>query len=783
MRQYRGGVGRRISGADTVRGVLLAMGLVLFGAVAPQAQAQSENYSFSSIAIEGNQRIETPTILRYVDIARGEAVTAGQLNDAYQSLINSGLFESVELVPSGNRLVIRVEEFPTINVINFEGNRRINDETLAGVVDSQPRRVYSPSQAEADAAAIAEAYRQSGRFSAAVNPVIIERSDNRVDLVFEIREGRVIEIERLSFVGNRDFSDRRLRRVLETKQAGLLRRLIQRDTFLEERIEFDKQVLRDFYASRGYVDFRILSVTSEFSRERNAFFLTFRIEEGQSFDFGQLTASSDLPEIDPAEYRALLTIRPGVTYSPTLLDRAIARMERYAIQQGLNFIRVDPQITRNPETRTLDVDFQIVQGERVFVERIDIEGNTTTLDRVIRRQFNTVEGDPFNPRAIRQSAERIRALGFFGRADVETREGTRPQSVIVDVDVEEQPTGSLGFGLSYGTDQGVGASVNFSETNFLGRGQTLRFSIESGTSSQDSELTFIEPAFLDRDLELGLSLSYRTTTDDEFASYDTKRIRFSPSLEFPVSEYGRLGVRYFVAEDEISNVSGNLSPVIAADEGSAISSGIGYTYSFDTRGRGLDPTRGVVLRFSQDVAGLGGDQEYIKTTALAGVERKILNEEVTLRAEIEGGALTMLSGESRVSDRFFLSSRQMRGFEYLGLGPREQNGIDEDDALGGNFYSVARIEAAFPLGLPEEYGISGGVFADFGSVWGLDYESGFGSPDSSQFDDEFAIRSAIGFSVFWDTAIGPLRFNFSKALQKEDYDRERNFDLTIQTRF
>ncbi|MEM6407953.1 MAG: outer membrane protein assembly factor BamA [Pseudomonadota bacterium] len=739
--------------------------------------AQAQNLTVTAVQIEGNQRIEDATVLSFLDLPRGGVVSAAQLNDALQRLQGSGLFERVELVPAGSTLVVNVTEFPTINRVNIEGNRRLSDEDLLPLLQSQSRRVYNPTTAEADAATLTEGYRQAGRIAATVTPRIIRRSNNRVDLVFEVVEGRVVEVERISFVGNRAYSDRRLRRVVESKQAGLFRGLVQSDTFIADRIAFDRQLLRDFYLSRGYVDFQVISDAPELTRQRDAFFLTFRIQEGQQFRFGSITTVSDLPSIDPDEFQAVNRIKEGSIYSPVRIENTITRMERLAIQKGLDFIRVEPRITRNDAELTLDIEFQVVRGPRVFVERIDIEGNATTLDRVIRRQFRTVEGDPFNPREIRDAAERIRALNYFTTADVNTRQGSGPDQVIVDVDLEETTTGSLGFGVSYGSENGVGFNVSFSERNFLGRGQILSFSFDTGSDTQDTSLSFVEPAFLGRDLRFGFDVFYRTT-DSDLADFDTQNIGFRTSLGFPISENGRLRLSYSLSEDEIDNVSSDLTPIIARDAGKAITSSIGYQYSYDTRRTGLNPNAGVLLRFGQEFAGIGGDREYILTTALASAQTRVAREEVTLRAELEVGGLSMLSGNSRVTERFFLGSRRMRGFDSDGVGPRDLGSLNQD-ALGGNFFAVARFEAEFPLGLPEEYGISGGAFLDVGSLWGLDDVNGA----TGIVDDSANLRAAIGVSIFWDTQIGPLRFNFSEALVKEPYDETRSFDLTVFTRF
>ncbi|MDP5336755.1 MAG: outer membrane protein assembly factor BamA, partial [Paracoccaceae bacterium] len=737
-----------------------------------------------ALQIDGTQRIETATILNYAGIARGQTVSAAELNDAYQRILASGLFEEVMLEPRGNTLVISVTEFPTINQISFEGNRRLKTEVLETVVQSQSRRVFNPSTAERDAAAIADAYAQAGRLAASVNPRIIRRSDNRVDLVFEIFEGGLVEIERIGFVGNRVFSDSRLRRVLETKQAGLLRALIQRDTFVADRIEFDKQVLQDFYFSRGYVDFRTTAVNSQLARERDGFFVTFNVEEGQQFRFGEITATTDLPDVNPDEFRAALNVRAGGVYSPMIVEDNIARLERLAIQKGLNFVRVEPRIVRNERDLTLDVEFAMVRGPRIFVERIDIEGNATTLDQVVRRQFRVVEGDPFNPREIRESAERIRALGFFSDARVNAREGSAPDQVIVDVEVEEQPTGSLSFGGAYGTNGGFALIASFSETNFLGRGQRLQLDFSGAEENQTYEIRFTEPALLGRDLALDFELGYRET-NNSFANYDTAVARFSPGLTFPVSAGGRLRTFYKVESVEISNYgSTGTGTLIDLEEqqGQLWSSALGYSYSYDNRRSGLNPDAGILLQFGQEFAGLGGDSTFVKTTARAQAQTSILNEEVTLRATLEGGMLNFTSGSSRVTDRFLIGGSIMRGFTPDGIGPREVRtaaggAVEVNDALGGNVYAVAKLEAEFPLGLPEEYGIRGGVFYDVGSVWDLDVTN------ANTIYDDFSLRHVVGVSIFWDSVIGPLRFNFSKALEKEDFDDEQTFNLTVSTRF
>lgn len=753
---------------------LIAGFAILPGLTSP-AEAQSR---ISAIVVEGNQRVDDATVLSYAGLEVGETASPADLNAAFQGLTDSGLFETVEVQPRGGTVVIQVSERPILNRITYEGNRVIKDEELATLVRSVPRRVYSAAQAEADAAAIVSAYEVRGNIAASVEARIIRRPNNRVDLVFEIAEGRVTENARVSFVGNREYSDRRLRRVLQTKQAGILRALFSSDTFIADRIAFDRRILSDFYQSRGYVDFQVLDVSTELSRDRRSTFITFQLREGQQFRLGDITVTTDMPGVDPEEFRDTARLKSGVIYSPTLIERAISRMEGLALRKGIDFARIEPRVTRNDRELTLDIEFSITRGPRVFVERIDISGNKTTLDRVIRRQFRSVEGDPFNPREIRAAADRIRALGYFSNVDVQSREGSGSDRVLIDVEVEEQPTGTFGVGATYSTQSGIGFNVNFAETNFLGRGQTVRFDLNTTSGSGNSQLVFVEPYFLGRDLTFSTSIYQRSSTGDN-AVFDTETLGANVALGFPAGEFSRLRTRVFAEQSELSGVSTASSDILQAEEGKVLATGVGYTWTYDTRNDGYDPDSGFLVSFGQDFAGLGGDATYVRSTARVVAQKRLRNEDYTLRASAELGNISAFGDyTTRLPDRYFLSSRQMRGFEYRGIGPRDL-GADNNDPLGGNSYFTARFEFGFPIGFAEEAGISGGLFYDVGTVWGLDDTAGTGGP----VDDGFYLRSAVGLAIFWDTPVGPLQLNFSEVVTKEDYDIPQSFDLQISTRF
>ncbi len=744
----------------------------------------AQEFNFSSIEVDGNRRIETSTIISYANLPLGKNVSASEISAAYQEVANSGLFEDIEFIPQGRRLIIKVQEYPTISQVAFEGNDRLKDEVLAQIVSAKSRRVFNSMKVEEDRERIAQAYADMGRLASRVTPKIIRLPDNRVNLVFEIFEGGLVEIERIGFVGNKTYSDRKLRNVLNTKQAGMLRLLVQRDTFIEDRIEFDKQILTDFYQSRGFVDFVINGVNAEFSEERDGYFITFNIQEGQQFNVGAVTLVSERSDVDEAVFSAALTLKPSVIYSPLAVEDDIARLERLAVMEGVDFLRVTPRLKRNDSTRTLDVAFVVDRGERIFIERINVSGNTSTLDNVIRRQFLAVEGDPFNPRALRAAVDRIRRLGFFDPVNVSTRAGNKPETVIIDLVVGEKPTGSLSLGAGYSSALGLGGIIEYRERNFIGRGQGLNFKIQGGSDNTTYSVRFTEPAFLGNELQFSLNLAYEETNEKN-STYDTRSVNFQPGISYPVNNFKRVGFRYSYTSDE---VSGNAVSSIIGDEFKqrrVNTSGVGYTFGYDTRRVGLNPTAGVLLQFSQDFTGLGGDTTSVKSNLKLQGEQKAFGEEVTLSATFEAGDLRYSKGQSRVSDRFALGSRVMRGFNPGGVGPRERSNDGSEtinDALGGEQFAVARFEAEFPIGIPEEYGITGGVFYDVGSLWGLPVEtSPYGA--NTVYYNAAIPRQVAGATVFWATPIGPLRFNWTRAIQKEEFDEANNFEFTLSTRF
>ncbi len=777
-----------------IRGTLtrLVLVFVMLGAFAAAHQVHAQGTAvFSRIDVAGNQRIEADTVRVFAGIEPGQPVTPEQLNLAVRNLYDSGLFEEVQVMPEAGRLVITVRENPTINRIAFEGNDAIDDDELQAVVQLRPRLAYSVSAAEQDAQRIVDAYRTAGRYGAEVNPVLIRQSENRVDLVFEISEGRKTGIQRVNFVGNHVFSDRRLRRAIQTNESNWLSFIFGGNTYDQDRLELDRELLRRFYLERGYIDVQVLSATSELARDRGGFFLSFTLSEGEKYNFGNVSVSSSIPGLNPASFQPLLApVADRGVYNIKYVERVIERMAFQAGQQGYAFVEIRPQVTRHPGNRTVDINFQLVEGQRVFVERIDISGNDRTLDRVIRRQFHIVEGDAFNSREIRDAEDRIKGLGYFKEASVSVREGSGPGFALVNVQVEEQPTGSLSLGGAYSTTEGFSAQVSLTERNFLGRGQTVTATVSASTQFANYELGFYEPAMFDRNLLAGFSIFYRDRNYDE-QSFSTATGGIEPRVGFPLSENGRLTVRYHLSQDRIYDVRDDTSRIIEEEQGRQLMSALGLTYAYDRRNSVVDPTAGFILTVNQEFAGLGGDVTHSKTQGTARAYTSFFDEDLVVSAELEGGVLVSKDG-TRITDRFTVGGDSLRGFARNGLGPRDycgnsgeavctvpQAGEEIDDALGGNYYAVFRVDASFPIGIPEEYGVYGGVFGDIGSLWGLDDTAG----SMGTVDDGMHWRSAVGVSLFVDTPFAPLRFNYAIPLKREDYDVVERFRFAVETRF
>jgi outer membrane protein insertion porin family len=759
-----------------IRIFLLALailsGLPIAGAVAQTAPSVVGGGTIESIRIEGNERIEQETVLSYFGVRPGDAFDPEQIDAGLKKLFATGLFRDVTIRREDGTLVISVVENPIINRIAFEGNRRIDDEDLSAELQLRPRVVFTETRVQNDVQRILEIYRRSGRFAATVEPKIIQLEQNRVDLVFEIDEGPLTGVKAIDFIGNRAFSDGDLRDVITTTESAWWRFLSSTDNYDPDRLAADQDLLRRFYLSEGYADFRILSAVAELSPEGDGFVITITLEEGDRYKFGEMAIETSLKNLDPESLQRQVTTEPGDWYDATEVDRTIGKLTDIVGELGYAFVDVRPNPQIDREQDIIGITYEIREGPRVYVERIDIRGNVRTRDKVIRREFRVVEGDAFNTSKIRRSRQRIENLGFFSRVDVQTAQGSAPDQTVLEVDVEEQSTGELSLGAGFSTSEGPFADVSVRERNLLGNGQDLRVGFRLSSRRSRLDLSFTEPYFLDRDIAAGFDL-FRTSTDfGSESSFEQDSLGGSLRGSFDLTERLRETVRYTLRRDDIHDVDEDASALVREEEGVTWRSIVSNEFFYDRLDNRQSPTEGYFARLQNDLAGLGGDARFLRTTVSGGYYFPITESFIaSLRSEV--GYILGIADEVRISDRYFLGGDSLRGFASRGVGPRD---TATDDALGGNFLYSGTAELSFPLGLPEELGIRGRVFSDFGAVTGLD-------DDGEDIEDTASPRLSVGTGLTWRSPLGPIAIDFAIPILIEEFDEEERFRFSFGTRF
>lgn len=743
------------------------------------------------IVVRGNTRIEASTVESYLTIRPGRSFGPADVDESLKTLYATGLFEDVTINQQGGSLVVTVTENPMVNRISFEGNRRLDDKTLSGVVRTEERSMLTRAKVQSDVQNVLEAYRRSGRYRATVEPKIISRSNNRVDLVFEINEGDRTGIERITFIGNTKFSDGRLADVIRTRESGLLSFLRTTDSFDPDRLDADQELLRQFYYRHGYADFRIISAVADLDREENVFYVTFTVEEGEQYTYGEIDLQTTLSDVDPDELRRKIRTSEGSTYSSLEVEKTLEDMTLDVSRQGYAFAQIRPRATRDYENRKISLTYFVEEGPRVYIERINIRGNDRTREYVIRREFDLAEGDAFNRVLLDKAERRLKDLQFFKDVRISTSRGSSPDRIVVNVDVEEQATGEIGFGVGYSTSDGVIGDITLQERNFLGRGQFVRAKIGAGSSSRAYEFAFTEPYFLGRRISLSLDVYRRDFEQNDYRAYDSKTTGGSIAFGLPLRDDElRLNLIYRIFDENLTwKTPTTLSGGLQSSLGRNLTSSIGYSLVYDTRDSKRDPRDGFYIAFAQDFAGVGGDSRYLSTTIDARAYKEILPEWGVIGIlRTGGGYLNGLGKDLRSSEQYQHSDTWLRGFEMQGIGPRDSV---TGNSLGGRWYVHANAEAEFPiLGLPRELGLSGAVFTDFGALWDADQAvtncvvAGCGgtTPATVQ-SNGFAPRVSAGFGIKWASPFGPIRADFAWPLVKETGDRTQFFRIGGGTRF
>jgi outer membrane protein insertion porin family len=822
-------------GLRLIRG-LGAIGLLLCSVLlsaAPVALTASTAYAQSNIDVQGNRRVEAATIRSYFKPGPGGRLGAFEIDEAYKALFATGLFQDINIRQAGGRIVVTVVENAVINRIQFEGNKRVRDEQLKPEIQSKERGTLSRGVVQSDVQRIAEVYRRSGRYDVAVVPKIIDLPNGRVDLVFEINEGDKTTIIGVEFVGNRAYSSWRLKDVVRTTRTNILSFLQSTNIYDQDRLEADRELLRRFYLKNGYIDARIVGANAEFDPTRNGFVVTFAIEEGEQYRVGTVDVRSNVRAIDAGMMRSRVRTSPGDVYNAEALEKSVEDMTIEAARQGYAFALVRPRADRDYQARLVNLIYMIEDGQRIYIEQINVRGNTRTRDYVIRREFDVAEGDPYNRALINRAERRLRNLGYFKEVKIATDPGSSPDRVIINVLVEEQSTGEFSVGGGYSTQDGFLAEVSIGERNFMGYGLYAKASVQYGQNSSGGSISFVEPYLLGYRIALGVDLFSRFQKATNYVSYESRTTGGGLRFGFTLREDLSLQLRYSLYAQKIelpqylrncTNVDPNSAlgtfptpanvglidpatglPFSASTgqqncfqdgeaslavrrelaQGQVITSLVGYDLAYNTLDNNRNPTSGMLAVLKQDFAGVGGDVQYIRTTGDVRTYYEPIQDVIGV-LRLQGGYIYGWGSDGlRMLDHFQMGPNLVRGFAPSGIGPRDLSS-PTNDALGGSTYWGTSVEFQTPLFFaPKEVGIKMAVFADAGSLWNYQGPTCWVVTNEclSPTGNSMFVNTSVGAGLLWNSPFGPLRFDLAYPITKRSYDRTQIFRFSGGTTF
>ena len=724
------------------------------------------------VIVQGGKRIESETVRSYLLLQAGDLFDKRRIDQSLKSLYATGLFADVLIRQEGKSLVVQVVENPIINRIAFEGADRVEEADLLNELILRPRVVFTRTKIQADVKRLLEVYRVNGRFSALIVPKIIQLPQNRADLVFEITEGPLTRVERVSFVGNKFESDSNLRSIVRSKQTRWYRFWSNDDTYDPDRLALDRELLRRHYLAKGFANFRVESAIGELTPDGKAFFITYSINEGARYSFGNISVAADIKGVDPKVLAGLAGFKKGDQYDNKKIERAIDVLTDAVGERGFAFVEIRPKVERDKKNKLVNVKFSIREGPRVFVERIEITGNVRTLDKVIRRETKVSEGDAFNASKLRRGRQRIQDLNFFNKVEFKREVGSAPDKAVIKVNVEEKSTGALNFGVGYSTDVGALIDVGLKERNLLGLGQQIEFNGSFAGSKSTGSVSFTEPYFMDRDVAAGIDAYHIRQEFQSTSSYDHQKTGLGLRTGYPISEGTRQSLRYKIETSKIENVSTSASMLVKAQAGSRTLSEVGHTLAYNNLNSRVNPTSGYLLSMTNDVAGLGGNVRYLKNKVKVIQYNELFSNSV-LSIKGDAGHVLGLDQDVKISDRFNLGGGSLRGFANMGAGPRD---ISTDDALGGEWLYSGSTQLIFPLGFPSELGISGRLFGDFGGI-------GEVNPTNSNIKDSGGLRVSAGTGIGWVSPFGPINVDLAWALKKESYDKTELLRFNFGSRF
>jgi outer membrane protein insertion porin family len=777
--------------------------LVLFVlAVAPVLQPSyfaSPAYAaaISRVVVEGNQRVENETVLSYMQLGAGDAFDDQKIDESIKVLFQTGLFKDVRIDRRGSDLVISVVENPLINVVNFEGNSEIDDDTLAKEVQVRERMIFTKARIAADNRRILALYQKQGFYNVTVQPKLIRLGENRVNIVFVIDEGGKTNVRRIAFQGNTSFSSYRLRHVISTKQYSKILFFLRNTTYDADRMEYDKELLRRFYLKNGFADVQIESADAQL--ESDGFAITFLINEGPRYHVADVAVNIGDSNLDAEGLRKVVKTGVGDRYNAEKVNITTEKLTLEASQQGFVFAKVDPKIVADPASGTLKISYDVTEGPRAYIERIDIIGNDHTHDEVIRRELAIYEGDAYNKALVERARRKLINLDFFSAIDFREEQGSAADKVVLVVQVQEKSTGSLSFSLGYSSVEQVVGSVGLSERNLFGTGKQVSINTTLSFKRQSVDFSYTEPYFMGMPITAGFDLFGNSTDDSNYAGYTSKQLGGALRAGFKLDDYSRIDLRYALAYRDVTDVNvATSSPAIIAQMGKSWKSAVSIKYTYDDLDSSVDPTTGFRGQLETEIAGLGGTAQFAKVEAHGWyfTPLPIMDDRVILKIEGNAGYIQPFNKKDSaipLQDRFFMGGDSFRGFDYSGVGPHQYGNDGGLDSIGGKAYAIGTIEANFPLGLPEEYGIEGAVFSDFGTVFDSVDKSvantGTNCPGSGTYSgpctvlDSMGLRASIGAGIVWNSPFGPLKFSASYPILKQQGDNTQMFQFMMGTKF
>ncbi len=800
-------------------------------AVATRAQAPNPGDTIQAIKVVGNERIEEGTILSYMLVQPGDSFSGDRVDRSLRTLYSTGLFTDVNLRRDGSTLVVHVLENPLVNNIAFEGNHNVKEEDLRKELELRPRAVFTTRMAQTDRQKLLNVYAGKGRFAATVDTFIVRLPQNRVNVVFRVVEGPQTAISRVVFIGNHAYPETRLRGVIDSREERWYKFFSSADQFNPERVSYDKELLRRFYLSKGYADFTVTTQNSELSPDRKAFFVTFQIDEGERYTVGKVDLRSDVPKLDAEHYRPQVSIEPGAFYNGDLVERTTDAMETRLRKDGFPFVKVNPRIARDKKNHKIDLVFDLVQSQRVYVERIDITGNSVTRDNVIRREFRFAEGDPLDQTLVRQTKVRLSDLGYFQDVKITPTPGSAADRAVVNAEITERATGELSLGGGYSTDAGILGQAGLKQRNLIGTG--IEAGINGTIAARESQvdLSATDPYFLERNLVAGGDIFFLNNNNLNITDYQETRYGATLRLGYAFNDHVSQAWTYSFIDRDVNNIQTYASQYVLDEAGYSLLSMIGTTMSFDYRDSRIDSHSGFIIRAGGDLAGLGGDERFLRAkldgTYFIPLEAFTGDPAWHIAISGGGGYLYNLQSRERIIDRFFLGGDNLIGFLDQGAGPHSvaystcflstaQLNAAKDvgcpsseifyhgsDSLGGNAIYTQKTELDFPLPVSADFGLSGRVFENIGGLSGLNVPPNaltdclatsarnkngqpvddHGSVISQCYYNSSAPRMAVGVGISWKSPFGLINIDLGIPVLKQPYDQTQVLRFGFGTRF